>query len=223
MLRNLQLYEQLLQFPLFQGMSSGELQHIIAHTKFDFRKYNAGSTVYREGTPCTHMHFLIHGRTEITTVSNDRNLAVTEEQTAPYMSPPERLFGINQLQGNTMRAITDINLILISKNEINAIAENFLVFRINIINTMAYKAQKLHNRKWHPQPVQLRQRIIRYITDHCERPAGRKEIHIIMNYLARELNDSRLDVSKALNDMQDNGLLQLQRGRIIIPALEKLI
>lgn len=44
-----------------------------------------------------------------------------------------------------------------------------------------------------------------------------------MERLAAEVNDSRLDISRALNKMQNEGLLQLSRGRITIPALEKLI
>ena len=44
-----------------------------------------------------------------------------------------------------------------------------------------------------------------------------------MEQLALELNDSRLDVSRALNAMQADGLLVLHRGRIEIPSLERLL
>ena len=44
-----------------------------------------------------------------------------------------------------------------------------------------------------------------------------------MEDLARIVNDTRLNVSHALNAMQDNGLVELHRGEIIIPRLEDLI
>ena len=44
-----------------------------------------------------------------------------------------------------------------------------------------------------------------------------------MKQLANELNDSRLDISRALNRLQEKGLITLYRGRIEIPFLEKLI
>jgi DNA-binding GntR family transcriptional regulator len=44
-----------------------------------------------------------------------------------------------------------------------------------------------------------------------------------MTQLAAELNDSRLDISRALNEMEDDGLLTLHRGRIEIPMLERLL
>jgi DNA-binding GntR family transcriptional regulator len=46
---------------------------------------------------------------------------------------------------------------------------------------------------------------------------------MLMNQLAADLNDSRLDISKSLNQMQEDGLLTLHRGRIEIPMLERLL
>ena len=44
-----------------------------------------------------------------------------------------------------------------------------------------------------------------------------------MEELANAINDTRLNVSKALNGMQENGLLELHRGEIVVPDLERLI
>ena len=44
-----------------------------------------------------------------------------------------------------------------------------------------------------------------------------------MTRLAEEMNVKRIYVSKALNELQSEGLIQLERGRIYIPALENLI
>ena len=43
-----------------------------------------------------------------------------------------------------------------------------------------------------------------------------------MTQLARELNDSRLDISRALHTLQTDGLIRLSRGKIEIPAIERL-
>ena len=69
----------------------------------------------------------------------------------------------------------------------------------------------------------LRDRVIRFLTQHCVYPAGPKTFYILMNQIAADLNDSRLDISRTLNDMQADGLLTLHRGRIEIPMLERLL
>lgn len=223
MLRNLQIYKLLQQFPLFQGMSSNDLQHVTAHTKFDFRKYQAGSVVYKVGETCENLFLLIQGSVSIITSNDNRQLTVEEKIKAPYMPQLERLFGINRQFSNTMKAVTDINVVIIDKQEVNSLAEELLVFRLNLLNQLAYQAQRLVSRRWHQQPSGLRRRIVRFFIDHCERPAGEKVFTMTMNTLAHELNDSRLDVSKALNEMQDDSVIELRRGRIIIPALEKIV
>jgi predicted transcriptional regulator len=44
-----------------------------------------------------------------------------------------------------------------------------------------------------------------------------------MTRLAEEVNDSRLNVSRVLNDMQHKGLITLSRGKIEIQQLERLL
>ena len=44
-----------------------------------------------------------------------------------------------------------------------------------------------------------------------------------MEDLATIVNDSRNNVSKTLNQMQDKGLLELHRGEIAIPEAERLM
>lgn len=51
----------------------------------------------------------------------------------------------------------------------------------------------------------------------------RKDIQSKMDDLARYLDDTRLNTSKALNELQDKGLIELRRKEILIPDAQKLI
>ena len=44
----LQIYDKLLQFPLFQGMSRDDLELVAGHTRFGFVKVSQGKTVVKE-------------------------------------------------------------------------------------------------------------------------------------------------------------------------------
>ena len=57
----MEIYDRLLQFTLFQGMSSADLMQVAGHTKFGFNKLNTGKRLVSEGTPCTHLIFLTSG------------------------------------------------------------------------------------------------------------------------------------------------------------------
>ena len=219
----LKIYDKLLQFTLFQGMSHADLMEVVGHTKFGFSKYPEGQRIVKEGDTCDHLIFLTTGTLYVETVSDDHTCRVTETVNAPYAIQAEQLFGLSQRYTSTFKTITDCSFITIDKQEVMLLLETQLVFRINMLNLMAANAQRLRHRAWRSAPQSLRDRITRFFFSRCLYPAGPKTYYILMTQLAAELNDSRLDISHALNAMQTDGLLTLYRGRIQIPMLERLL
>ena len=219
----LHLYDKLLQFSLFQGMSRDDLELVAGHTRFGFTKIERGKGLVRDGDPCHNMCFLINGQLEMETVAVDHSYSVTERIAAPNLLQPEAIFGLNQRYTHTFTALTDANFITVDKDEVMHLAEDFLVFRINLLNLFATTAQKSLLQPWRHCPRTLDDRIIRFFAQHCLYPAGHKTFRILMTRLADELNDSRLDVSRALNRLEDSGKIVLHRGRIEIPSMEALL
>ncbi len=219
----LKIYDQLLQFPLFQGMSHADLMEVVTHTKLGFSKIAAGKRVAKEGENMAHLIFLISGAFHCETLSDDNGCRVVETISAPYTVQPERLFGITQRYTSTFKALTDSHLITIDKQEVLLLLETQLVFRLNMLNMLATDAQRSRRYAWRCAPANLRERLIRYFFLHTIYPAGAKTFYILMNQLADELNDSRLNISRVLNQLQEEGMIQLYRGRIEIPSIERLL
>lgn len=220
---SLRIYDQLLQFPLFQGMSHDDLEIVAGHTRLGFTKVGAGKTIQMTGDACSQLYFLINGTVRIETFSEDCQYSVSEQMTAPFILQQEAVFGYFQRYTHDFTAITDANFITIDKEEVVRLSEDFLVFRLNLMNLYATQTQKLLGLPWRRCPQSLRERVVRFFVQHCIYPAGPKLFHILMTRLADELNDSRLNVSHVLNQLQDEGLLELHRGRIEIPQLERLL
>jgi CRP-like cAMP-binding protein len=219
----LQIYEKLLLFPLFQGMSRDDLELVAGHTRFGFSKMNQGSTIVTEGDDCRQLLFLINGTLRVETMADDRSYMVVEQLEAPVILQPEVIFGYTQRYTHTYIAKTDVNLITVGKDEVLRLSEDFLVFRLNLLNMFATQTQKSSRLLWQHVPVTLEDRIVRFFAQHCIYPAGPKMFHVLMNRLAEELNDSRLDVSRALNALQRDGKIVLHRGRVEIPQMERLL
>ena len=216
----MQLFDQLLQFPLFQGMSRDDLSLVAERTKFDFMKLQSGNIVIAEDDSAQHLYFLLSGTLSAETAADDRSYKVTEQVNAPFMMQLESLFGYNQRYTRTFKAMTDAGVLRLEKKEVVRLSEEFLVFRINLLNILATQSQRAARQHWHRCPQTLRERIVRFFNQHCLYPAGSKKFFILMNTLANELNDSRLNVSRQLNAMEREQLLVLRRGQIEIPHLE---
>ena len=219
----LQIYEKLLLFPLFQGMSRDDLEQVAGHTRFGFSKISAGATVIAEGDDCRQLYLLINGTLRVESMADDHGYMVEEQLEAPVILQPEVVYGYNQRYTHTFVALTDANFIVVGKDEILRLSEDFLVFRLNLLNMYATQTQKMSRMLWQHVPDSLTDRVARFFGQHCLYPAGPKVFHILMNRLAKELNDSRLNVSRALNGLQREGKLVLRRGRVEIPYMERLL
>ena len=219
----LQIYEKLILFPLFQGMSRDDLEQVAGHTRFGFSKFAPGATIVAEGDDCQQLYFLVSGTLRVETMSDDRGYTVVEQLEAPVILQPEVVFGYTQRYSHTYIAQTDASFITVGKDEVLRLSEDFLVFRLNLLNMFATQTQKSSRLLWQHVPASLEDRIVRFFAQHCIYPAGPKVFYILMNRLAEELNDSRLNVSRALNALQRDEKIVLRRGRVEIPLMERLL
>lgn len=217
------MFDTLLQLPLFQGMTLDDLTMIVEKTKMHFEKRKQGELIEQAGTTCNHFTFILRGEVEVTTVSPDGMYAFTEYFNSPYLIELQSLFGLHTMYVSTVRAVGEVATVRIDKPTIAQVLFNYEIFRMNYQNIISGRAQSLQRRLWVTPSGNLRERMTLFFLIHLERPSGRKIVKIKMENLAQILNETRLNVSKVLNQMQDEGLLALHRGEIEIPEAGYLV
>ena len=142
----LKLYDHLLQFPLFQGMSQGELMQLAGNTRLGFLKLPAGRQVIADGDSCDHLYLLISGTITIETQSDDHTYRMTEWISAPWLVQPEALFGLSTRHSQLVRTESDTHFITISKDEVLRLLDDFLIFRLNLLNLLSTQSQRRSRR-----------------------------------------------------------------------------
>ena len=226
------LYDILLSLPLFLGMSRNDLHEAAGKTRFDFLKVSEGEAIEKDGERWLSLYYLLTREIIFFFVfffflydndADDHGYNIEEDISAPEIFQPERIFGLNQRFTHTYIAKTDCSIMRLEKQEVLKLSELFEIFRINLLNYISAQTQKMSRRALRVPPRNIEELIIRFFEARCVRPGGEKTFRIKMTRMAKELNDSRLDISKALNNLEAQGLLRLQRERIFIPALEKLL
>ncbi len=215
-------YSLLSRLPLFQGMSSSEFDNVISHVRMGFSKAYANERIFSEGEQVNGLSFILNGIVEMETVADDGSFSVIEEISTPCVIQPERLFGLTQRFSHNFSAKTDCQLLTISKDEVMRLTTESMVFRLNMMNIICTQAQTAMHLPWQHKHEDITKKITAFIRNHCLRPAGRKVIRIGMVQLGHEISESRLNVSRALRRMQDEGKTTNSRGVITIPRLEEL-
>lgn len=217
------MFDTLLQLPLFQGLAQEDLTCILGKVKLHFTKHKAGETILKPETPCDRLVFILKGEVASSPSSADASYSFTEYFQAPYLIEPQSLFGMNTAYVSTYAAYSEVHTVSVSKAFVLNELFKYEIFRLNYMNIISNRAQNLNGRLWEKTTGELEQRISSFILTHIERPAGEKILKIKMEELAQVVNDTRMGVSKALNGMQEAGLLELHRGEIVIPEAKNLL
>jgi CRP-like cAMP-binding protein len=217
------MFDTLLQLPLFQGLCHEDFTSILEKTKLHFIRRRQGERFVTQGDKCEEMIFIIKGSAAMHTESADKTFTMIEKLEAPYLVEPQILFGMHQTYTASYYATTELNIISITKSAILAELMKYEIFRLNYMNIISSRAQSMQARIWHDHYEHIEDRILNFILMHCDRPAGEKTLKVKMEDLAVHLDETRLNVSKALNNLQKLGMLSLKRGEIAIENLPKAI
>lgn len=216
------MFDTLLQLPLFQGLCHEDFTSILDKVKLHFIKHKAGETIIKSGNPCTQLCFLLKGEISIVTNAKENIYTVIEQIEAPYLIEPQSLFGMNTNYASSYVAHTEVHTVCISKAFVLSDLFKYDIFRLNYMNIVSNRAQNLYSRLWDIPSDNLEDKIIRFIYMHIERVQGEKTFKIKMDELAHYMDNTRLNTSKALNELKNKGLIELRRKEIFIPDAERL-
>lgn len=214
---------RLLNLPLFQGLGRSEYTEMATRVRFACRKVTAGTVLIRQDEPCRSLIFVLSGDVGATCHDDHHSYVLSEQLHAPQVLQPDSLFGLNTTYTRTFTAETEVEIMEIEKSVVRDTLFDYTIFRFNYLNLLSHHLQQTHRSRWRSLPIDLPHRFVRFLSDRCYRPAGRKVLHIKMTQLARELDATRLNVSRMLSDLQAQGMVQLRRERIIITALQDLL
>lgn len=217
------MYENLLRLPYFQGMDKDNITSILDKVTFEFINYGDGDIVFRRGEKCDKFVVLTQGTLTSRATSPDNTYNIEEELAAPYAIEPYSLFGYSTIYRRDYIAKGNCSILVIDKQYLFTEFTKHHIFTINLLNLISRKAQKLRDGVWQYTPTTLNGRIVHFIATRCDSLKGTKQVKIKMERLATLLCETRLNISKALNDMQSAGYVELHRGGITVPAIEKLI
>ncbi len=217
------MYESLLKLPYFQGMSKDELTSILDKVKFDFSRHTDGEPILSYNQNCDNFVILIQGKVESERHITEKNYTLYETLEAPYAIEPGSLFGIHNSFRHSYYSKGNSCLLSINKSYLYTEFSKHSIFGINFLNLISHHEQQLDALIWKNIPQSLEGRIARFVALRAQTLTGAKRLIIKMEELAQQLSEARINISRALNNMQQQELLTLSRKEIYIPSFEKFL
>lgn len=213
---------RLFNLPLFQGFSRLDFLDIVEKTPFSFQTLAPGEVLVRQDDTCDSLCMVLGGTIETDVDSLDHTYRFFEKFSAPWIVQPERLFGFHNRYSCTVRALSEVQVVMLQKQSVGKLLVKYPVFQINFYNLISTVAQNAIQNLWLIRTNTLNERFKRFLQVHSLNPSGPKNVHILMEDLALELGTTRLNISKMLAELSEEKLLYYARGTIYVMALEKL-
>lgn len=202
--------------------------------RIDFKKFEAGKTIVKRGDPCGKLVIVGSGDILCQARSDDGAYSMEEVLSAPVMMQTNGIFGRFQVYTHTVKAVTPVSTLTFEKEEIQKLLASSLIFRLNLAGILSTKLQKSEQRLWEQQYIPhgftnddkdldaLQHRIKEFLRQRCLTPVGTKTFFIKMSTLGTILGKRRQEISIALNGMQEQGLVKLSRGKIVVPQMQRI-
>ncbi|MGL4519673.1 MAG: Crp/Fnr family transcriptional regulator [Phocaeicola sp.] len=217
------MYDTLLQLPLFQGFCKQDFTQVLEKVRFHFRKYKAEDIIVKQGDPCNQLIFLLSGEMSSQIVDKEGQFTLQERLLTPTVLEPHSIFGMSTCYAASYIAQSEVSVVSISKSYLLTELSNYEIFRMNYYNILSNRVQVANSKLWSSLNGTTQKRITQFLLQRTQLPSGEKTLSIKMEDLADLIDDTRINVSKSLNELQEQGVVKLSRKEILIPAFEKLI
>lgn len=216
------MYESLMCLPYFQGMSKDEITSILDKVKLIFTRHTDGDRIASQGAPCNSLTLLVRGALTSKCVSPDGRYTLIEELTTPFAFEPYSLFGLSPRYSKSYYANGECDILTIEKSYLFNEFAHHDIFMMNIMNILCQRVQQRNAQIWNARRLPITEKIIEFISMRSESQEGCKTLQIKMDDLADILDETRINVSAALNLLQKRGLIELRRKEIHIPSFKQL-
>ncbi len=216
------MYESLMCLPYFQGMSKDEITSILDKVKLVFTRHTDGERIAAQGSPCNTFTLLVRGTLTLKCVSPDGRYTLTEEIKTPFAFEPYSLFGMEPTYKSSYYANGECDTLTIEKSYLFNELSRYNIFLMNMMNLLCQRAQQKNAQIWNARQLPLPEKIVEFVAVRSESQEGSKTLQIKMDDLADILGETRINVSRALNLLRKNNLIELRRKEIHIPSFKEL-
>lgn len=210
---------------LFKGLSQDEIELCLKCSDARLKDYDKNQIIFSQMDPPKALYVLIGGSVSVCKDTPDgRRYIVTNIEEGDifgevyvFLKKADYNYYVLSNMNSTVLAIPKEYFFTTCDNSCNA---HSLIIQ-NMLGILAQKAYFLNNKVQLLTSGSLRQKIAKYLLDNCN---NKKYVKLSMNreQFASYLNVTRPSLSRELINMQEDGLIEVDRDMIKILDMDKL-
>ena len=216
-------YQQLIQLPLFQGISAEKITTLVEKLPFHFLKYNTGEQIFEVGEPCTHVKFVVSGRVQLDIPFSKLRVSLHQTLSSPHVLAPDCLFGKDNIYPCSAIASGPCGILQLRKSDYIKMVSSDKVFLFNILNYLSTGSQRGTALVLATQNGTVAERLAMLLDTLVVNGASDIVLRYKQKDLCTLLGTQRTTLISTLDKLHDEGLLEYDSNELRVLDYNELI
>ncbi len=217
------MYQQLMQLPLFQGVSTEKITALVEKLPFHFLKFRNGDQIFAAGEPCTHIKFIVSGQARLEMPFRKLRVTLSQTLTTPHVLAPEYLFGVENTYPYTAVAEGACGILQLRKSDYVKMVSGDKVFLFNILNYLSSAGQRSISSTMAIADGSVTERLATLIDTLVVNGATDIMLSYKQKDLCSLLGTQRTTLVATLDKLSDDGIVEYDSGNLRILDLPRLV
>ncbi|MFO7656568.1 MAG: Crp/Fnr family transcriptional regulator [Bacteroidales bacterium] len=217
-----ELFEILSKNAIFSGLSPGQLVHLFSDKLYRKRTLVKDEIAVHANEPCNNLIFVIEGsvRGEMTDFSG--KVIKIEDIHAPRPVAPAFVFGRQNVYPVDIIANEPTSLLIVPKETLIRLLQQDALILNNFLDVISNRAQFLSDKIRFLSFKTIKGKIAHYLLKMTEKEYIKVLLPETQGQLADYFGVTRPSLTRALGEMERDGILQLNKKEIIIKNIQQL-
>jgi CRP-like cAMP-binding protein len=217
------MYQQLMQLPLFQGVSTDKITALVEKLPFHFLKYRHGEQVLAVGDPCTHIKFIVSGKVRVDIPFTHLKVSLSQTLASPHVLAAEYLFGRETTYPFTAVADGPCGILQLRKSDYIKMVNSDKVCLFNILNYLSSGSQRVTSSAIAVKDGSVAERLSSLIDSVAMTGAQ----DIVLKYKQKDLcallGTQRTTLVATLDKLADSQLIEYDSNNLRVLDLDKMM
>ena len=217
------MYQQLMQLPLFQGVSTEKITSLVEKLPFHFLKYRSGEQVLAMGDACTHIKFIVSGKVRVEMPCANLRVTIEQTLTTPNVLAPEYLFGRETVYPFSAYADGPCGILQLLKSDYVKMINSDKVFLFNILNYLSSGSQRSVSSSLSVKDGSVFERLAILVQTLVVTGACDVMLRYKQKDLCALLGTQRTTLISLLDKLSDEGIVEYDSNAMKVLDLRKLM
>lgn len=218
------MYQVIANSPFFRGLNPQEVESILTKIAHSVKSFSKGQTIAQREEEVKNLCIIIAGSVKGEMVDFSGRILKIEEMFAPQPIAHAFLFGERNRFPVDVIALEDCKILFIPKPEVIRMLQQSDVILRNYLNAISNRAQFLSNKLWFLSFKTIKEKVAHYLLS-LSRNESNAALTLPKSHqeLAEFFGVTRPSLARVFAEMQDEGIITVDRREIVIVNRVKLL